>query len=111
MLSRHCYYVYHSQAATVNLACCPDFISRSSGTKKPQFRFPSILGKTSVSVLKTVTALHHNNDDNHRQTGWHQLQDQLGIGNVAASMLVLTHFKAHGWVRARHLIYNRWLCQ
>jgi len=59
MLSRHCYYVCPSWAATVNLACCPDLKSRSSGTKKMRFRFPLVLRKNAVlvSVLKTVTAL------------------------------------------------------
>ena len=53
MLSHHCYYVYPSQAATLNLACCPDIKNHSPDGKKLQFRF----GKTTVSVLKTVTAL------------------------------------------------------
>ena len=40
-------------------------------------------------------------------TSRHQLQNQLGIRNVAASELVLADFEAHGRIRAGHLIYSR----
>jgi len=45
MLSCHCYYVYPSYAATVNLACCPDLKSRSSGAKKTAVSVPAGFGK------------------------------------------------------------------
>ena len=42
----------------------------------------------------------------HTHTGWHQLKNKLWICNVAASKFILTDVKAHGRVRARHLVYN-----
>jgi len=58
-------------------------------------------------VIQTASKLPHKLSDLSRHTTWHKFKHKFRIGNVAASTLVLTDFKAHGRVRARYLIYNR----